>query len=530
MNSMLIVEGFQYYPCRSMKISRKAFLKATAGLGGSAALEAFPRFRKKENYPSPPHKQNDDLSAIRLYLDRHREKHLQNLREFILQPSVSATGEGIRECAEMVAEYMKKLGCEEVELVPTDGHPMVWSILDVGAPKTLVNYGMYDVQPIHEPSRWSSPPDQARVVDYAGLGKAIVARGSFNTKGPLRAFLNACEAILAVTGTLPVNLMFTIEGEEEQGSPHLAQAIKQKTEALKKGDATYFAFSQQDPEGEVLMHLGVKGEVYMELEASGELWGHGPIDRAIHSSNAAIVESPAWRLVDALSSMSSDNGMQIDMEGYYDNVALPSEEDEELIREILPRLDTEAWKKAWDVNHFYRDLSGEELLRRYLYSTTWNILGIWSGYTGPGLATILPHKATAKMGSRIVPNQTADEVFLKVRKHLDDHGYGDIEIRKIASNEWSKTSVREPIVEALLGVYANYGVKPMVMPHAAGTAPDHLYSRSLFNMPVLRGGMGHGGNLHTVDEYYIVEGKGKIAGLTEVEMSFVDFLYAYASI
>ena len=134
------------------------------------------------------------------------------------------------------------------------------------------------------------------------------------------------------------------------------------------------------------------------------------------------------------------------------------------------------------------------------------------------------------MGSRIVPNQTAAEVFDRVRRHLDQHGYPDIEIRKISSNEWAKTSPSEPIVQASIRVYQSYGVNPMVMPHAAGSAPDHLYSRTLFDMPFLRGGMGHGANLHTVDEYYVVEGKGKIAGITEVEKSFVDFLYAYAAL
>lgn len=514
-----------------MRMTRKEFLQmAGAGWFSERALEALPLFRKREPFEPAPLSQNEDLTPIYRDLERNRDTHLENLREFILQPSVSATGEGIRECAAMVGEFMRRIGCEGIELVETDGHPMVFGFCDVGAPKTLVNYGMYDVQPIHEPERWMSPPEQARVVDYGNLGKAIVARGSFNTKGPLRAFFNACESILAVKGTLPVNLMFTIEGEEEQGSTHLEQALRKKQSELQKGDACYFAFSQQDAEGEILMHLGVKGEVYMELEASGANWGRGPEEKAIHSSNAAIVESPAWRLVDALSTMASENGMRIEMDGYYDNVAPPSEDDKELIRELLPRLDMEAWKKTWNVSHFYKDLSGEELLNRYLYATTWNILGIWGGYTGPGLATILPHKATAKMGSRIVPNQTTAEVFSRVRRHLDDHGYSDIEIRKISSNEWAKTSPREPTVQAQVGIYESYGVKPMIMPHAAGTAPDHLYSRTLFNMPFLRGGMGHGGNLHTVDEYYVVEGKGKIAGVTEVERSFVDFLYAYAAL
>ena len=513
-----------------MRMTRKQFLRmAGAGVLGAGPLEALPFFRKPEAFQRLPWTPPEDLTPIYRHLDQNRERHLENLREFILQPSVSATGEGIQDCAEMVAGYLRRVGCGEVELLETEGHPVVWGQYDVGASKTLVNYGMYDIQPIHEPELWMAPPREARVVDLP-VGKAILARGSFNTKGPLMAFLNAVESIRKVKGTLPVNLMFTIEGEEEQGSPHIKQALVQKEHALREGNATYFAFSQQDAKGEILLRLGVKGEVYMELEASGANWGRGPREKAIHSSNAAIVESPAWRLVDALCTMASANGMQIKIDGYYDKVAPPSEEDRELIDAILPRLDMEAWKRELAVDHYYQDLTGEELLKQYLYTTTWNILGIWGGYTGPGLATILPHKATAKMGSRIVPNQEAADVFRLVREHLDHHGYSDIEMRKIASNEWAKTSPKEPIVKALVGVYEGFGIKPMILPHAAGSAPDHLYSRSLFQMPFLRGGLGHGANLHTVDEYYVVEGKGKIAGLTEVERSFVDFLYAYAAL
>lgn len=211
-------------------------------------------------------------------------------------------------------------------------------------------------------------------------------------------------------------------------------------------------------------------------------------------------------------------------------MAPPSDDDLELIEDILPRLDLDAWKDTLSVEHFYKDLSGEELLKQYLYTTTWNILGIWSGYTGPGLATILPHIATAKVGSRIVPNQTTADVFRIIRDHLDTHGYPDIEIRKIAANEWAKTSPREPLVRALVRIYNDFGIDPMLMPHTGGSAPDHLYTRTLFQMPFLRGGLGHGANLHTVDEYYVVEGNGKIAGLAEVERSYVDFLYAYAAL
>jgi acetylornithine deacetylase/succinyl-diaminopimelate desuccinylase-like protein len=513
-----------------MRISRKEFLKmAGAGLLGAGSLGALPFTRRPESFEAVPLTPPEDLTPIYKHIEQNREQHLKNLQDFLRQPGYGATGEGMRESADMVVGFLKRIGCQEVELVETDGYPLVWGKHDAGASKTLVNYGMYDTQPIFNPEGWISPPHEARVVDLGKVGKAIVARGATNQRGPIRAFLNACESILEVKGELPINLIFTIEGEEEQGSPHLEEALLKKQDDLRQGDATYFATNLQDEDGEILLGLGVKGIIYMELEASGARWGRGPMGKTIHGSHAAIVESPAWRLVGALASMTSENGMAIEMEGYTDKVAPPSEEDAELIRELLPRLDIESWKERLSADHYYKDLTGEELLLQYLYTSTWNIDGMYSGWTGPGMATLLPDKATAKVDSRLVPNQTAAESLAAARRHLDSHGYSDIEIRTLCANEWAKTSPRDPFAEALIKVYKNFGINPIVLPILAGSAPDHLYSRTLFNMPFLRGGMGHGANLHTVNEYMVVEGNGKIAGLAEVERSYVDFLYTYAA-
>src|SRR5690606_3654767 len=142
----------------------------------------------------------------------------------------------------------------------TSGHPGVFAWCDFGAPKTLVVYMMYDVQPV-EPADWRSPPFAANVVEH-DLGRAIMGRGATNQKGPQRAFLNALESILAVRGKLPVNLIFAAEGEEELGSPHYPEVIDKYAERMKKADGVLFPFHSQDPSGGVSFFMGVKGIVY----------------------------------------------------------------------------------------------------------------------------------------------------------------------------------------------------------------------------------------------------------------------------
>ena len=157
------------------------------------------------------------------YIDANIDAHLGAIQRWLRQPSISAQNVGIQEMAEMVRQDLEGMGFAEAEIVPTDGHPGVWGYYDAGAEKTLVVYLMYDVQPVN-PDDWESPPFDAEVIDHA-LGKVIMARGATNQKGPQRAFLNALESIIAVDGTLPVNIMITAEGEEELGSPNYAQIV-----------------------------------------------------------------------------------------------------------------------------------------------------------------------------------------------------------------------------------------------------------------------------------------------------------------
>jgi acetylornithine deacetylase/succinyl-diaminopimelate desuccinylase-like protein len=458
------------------------------------------------------------------YIETHFEEHLSRLQELVRQPSISAENRGVRECAELVRCYLKDLGCRDARLVETSGNPVVYGYYDAGADKTIIVYFMYDTQPVDEPG-WIVPPLEGRVVEMEPFGKCLVARGAINTKGELGAFVNACESIKAVGEKIPINMIFVAEGEEELGSRHLPEFINKYLDKLKEADAVFFPTADQDQKGKVQMTLGVKGIVYFELELDGKSWGYGPTEFDIHGSNKAWVDSPALRMIQALSTFTTRDGNKVLVKGFYDNVISPSEEDLELLEKLAKTFDEETIKDEMKVKRFINDVHGKEALLKYLYSPTLNIDGIWGGYIGPGTKTVLPYKITAKVDVRLVPNMTVEEVIPKIRRHLDEHGFKEIKIIKLEEGYgWAKTSIREPAVQAILKAYREFGYEPEIWPHMAGSAPFCMFNREPLNLPFVMGGLGHGARAHAPNEYIVVGEGGPTGGLITLEKSYVAIL------
>lgn len=467
-----------------------------------------------------------DHADIYAYIDRNLPQHIASLQRWVRQPSISAQNRGITEMAELLRRDLLDLGFQEAELAPTSGHPGVWGFYDAGAKKTLVVYMMYDVQPV-EPADWKVPPFDGALVD-TDHGQVLMARGATNQKGPERAFLNAVEAIRAVRGRLPVNLMVVAEGEEELGSPHYPEIIDRYEERLKKAHGVFFPFNSQNAAGDVTMSLGVKGIVYFELESSGGAW-RGPATAEIHGSLKAITDSPAWRLVQALSTLTTADGNTITVPGYYDPIRPPSEEEQRLVNAMLRSWDRQEhlMRQTLGVRDWIDGMSGRQSLVRYLFDTTLNIDGIWGGYTGEGVKTILPHKATAKVDSRLVPNQTPEGALGLIRRHLDASGFSDITIRKLSGYPPAQTTVSSPLVQRAIGVYNKYGLIPSVAPRLAGSAPYYVFTDRL-GLPLVSGGLGHGSGAHAPNEFMVITPKAgsRVAGLAAVEKFYVDLLFA----
>jgi len=477
-----------------------------------------------------------DASAIPAYGGQHTavydridadiDAHVAHLQRWVRQRSISAQDDGIRDMAAVVAADLRAIGFSEVAVVDTPGHPGVFGYYDAGAEKTLVVYMMYDVQPI-EPNWQIEDPFAGELVDHA-LGKVLMARGATNQKGPQRAFLNAVEAIIAEQGTLPVNLFVVAEGEEELGSPNFGAILQPYLERLRKADGAFFPMNLQNARGAAELNLGVKGILYFELEAQGGDWG-GPVTAEIHGSYRAIVDSPPLRLVKAIASMTSADGNTVVVPGYYDAIRGPSIDEQRLINGLAAKQDSDAQMKAFGVRRWIDDLQGRELLLRYLFEPTFNINGIWSGYTGVGGKTILPHKATAKIDSRLPPGLEPDAAMAMIRAHLDAQGFADLVVRPMSGYPAASSKVDAPLVQAAIGVLNKYGVTPTVSPWLAGSAPFYQFTRVL-GLPFVFGGLGHGAGAHAPNEYMLIHPADGVsaAGLATVEKSYVDMLFALA--
>src|SRR5262245_18376672 len=275
----------------SRMIDRRSFLGAA--VAGAAAF-ALPRSVASDSI---------DMNGIREQIEKRHSEAVQRLQDWIRQPSIAAENRGVNEGCDLMMRLLRDAGFGQVTKVPTDGHPGVFAILDAGSPKTLGVYLMYDVKQV-DPAEWSSPPWEAAIVDKPGFGKVLVGRGATNQKGPEATFLAAIHALRAAGKKLPVNLVIVAEGEEEIGSPHFRQVVHQPEvlTALKRCSGVFMPFPSQDPSGEVVINLGAKAVVEVELVSTGQRWGRGP-KRDIHSSNKARVDSPAWHLVQALNTL-----------------------------------------------------------------------------------------------------------------------------------------------------------------------------------------------------------------------------------
>ena len=462
------------------------------------------------------------------HIDEHLDGHIARIQEYVRQPSIGGENIGMRECAELLLSYFQDLGCTEAELVETEEHPCIWAYYDAGAKRTIVNHGYYDVQPV-EGEVWTYPPFGAELAEMPPLGRVVIGRGTFNSKGSYRAWLNALESIIAVEGNLPVNIMFTIDGQQEVGSPHFPAFIRQYEDRLRTADALLTPTPSQEPDGTVRIVLGVKGTAFFEIACSGREWGRGPQEYDIAGGAKAFVDSPAWRMVHALASMTSEDGNTALIDDFYANVIPPTDEELELADKLAVSFDDQVWKDLYGVKRWIHDESGRDFVHRCLFSPTLNIDGIWGGDIGPAKKSVVPHQTRAKLDVRLVPNMGFDEVMGKVRAHLDKLGYTDIQFSQVAGYGWAKTSVSEPVVQAVLDVYRQYGVRATVWPYGIGSYPLYLFVREPLWLPACRGGLGHGGRAHSPDEYLVIEGNDKVAGLAEAEKSFVDILYAYAS-
>lgn len=429
------------------------------------------------------------LEQILEEIDQNAQMYIDWLQKLCRQPSVAAQNRGMTETAELVEASLKILGAK-AECVATAGYPIVYGEFDGESRKTLSFYNHYDVQPEDPLDKWHSDPFGADIRDGY-----IYARGVADNKGNLIARLAAIHAYQHVVGTLPVRIKFIVEGEEEIGSPNLeafAQAHPEKVQS----DGCIWEFGYKNPEGRLQVSLGVKGMCYVELRVKGA-------NTDLHSANAAVVQNPAWRLVWALGTL-KDADERVQIAGFYDRVALPTTEESTVLEEMAYN-EVETLERL-GLKEFLQDLTGHELKEKLIFQPTCTICGLVSGYIGEGSKTVLPSTATAKLDFRLVPDQDPHEILGLLRHHLDQHGFGDIEVISYSLEHPAKTALDAPLVATVLEqVPKIYGGPATINRLSPGTGPMYPLCQAL-GIPAVSFGVGHdASNNHAPNENIAVK-------------------------
>ncbi|HEX2193499.1 MAG TPA: dipeptidase [Candidatus Limnocylindria bacterium] len=429
------------------------------------------------------------------YLRAHADEHLKGLDEFLRLESVSADPakkDDVRRTAQWVADELTRIGAENARLHETSSHPVVtaeWLHAGPDAPTVLV-YCHYDVQPTDPLDEWVRPPFEPRYED-----DVVYARGSGDDKGQLYMHLKAAEAWLRGAGGLPVNLRFIFEGDEEHDSQPIEEFIAAHADLLQADICIVSDSDMQDDEGTPAISYGLRGISYWELKV------RGPFQDVHSGAYGGGVENPANVLVKMLASLTDEHG-RVAVPGFYDRVRDLSDDERRAYAE-LP-FDERDWSERLGVSGPMEGEPGYTLLERLSARPTFDINGLWGGYSGEGSKTIIPAFAAAKLSTRLVPDQDHREIERLMVEHLNRIAPPTVkvEVKVIHGGQPAITPLDHPVVK----------LAAKALEDAFGKAP--LYHRSggsIPYVPALESGVGvksvmvgfasPNGNFHAPNEW-----------------------------
>jgi acetylornithine deacetylase/succinyl-diaminopimelate desuccinylase-like protein len=414
------------------------------------------------------------------FIHVNRERYVEELKALLAIPSVSALPAhrpDVVACAEWCADEMRRIGLENVRLVETPGNPVVrgdW----LGAPgaPTLLFYGHYDVQPVDPVSLWESPPFEATVRDGE-----IYARGAADDKGQVFMHLKAIEAHLKQTGRLPVNIKVILEGEEEVGSEHLDDFIRQHKDDL-RADVVVISDSTMFARGVPSICYGLRGLVYCQIDVRGSATD-------LHSGSfGGALANPAFVLAQMIAQM-KDRGGRVKIPGFYDDVR-PLQLEERQAWASLP-FSERAYKKDFGIPRLFGE-SDYTTLERTWARPTLEVNGLLSGFTGEGAKTVLPAVAMAKISMRLVPDQNPDTIADLFHAYVQKLAPKTVELtftRMHGGKPWM-TAYDNPFVQAAArAIEKGFGQKPVFTREGGSIPVVSTFSQEL-GLPAVLFGVG----------------------------------------
>jgi acetylornithine deacetylase/succinyl-diaminopimelate desuccinylase-like protein len=436
------------------------------------------------------------VERVLSYLTEHRSNHLEELKQLLRIPSVSAVSEhaaDVRRAAEWVAESLRRAGMENVQVMPTSGHPVVvadW--LHAPGRPTAVIYGHYDVQPPDPLELWDSPPFEPTIRD----GK-LYARGATDDKAQFFLHIKTVEAYLRTHGSLPVNVKFCLEGEEEIASPSLERFLLEQRERL-RADMIVISDGNIHDRGVPSICVGLRGMCALELEVRGA-------NRDLHSGlYGGGVANPIAALARLIASFHHADG-RVAVDGFYDKV----EPIDDALKASYRQLEIPEAERAAELG--VPAMFGEEgysFLERTTARPTLELNGIGGGYQGEGIKTVLPSRAFAKISCRLVDRQDPDEIMELIERHIRRHTPPGVtvSVRRRDRGRPLAFSPDHPYIRAAArATEAAYG-KPPVYVRSGGSIPIVETMSRLLSAPVVMLDFGlPGENLHAPNEHFHLE-------------------------
>ncbi len=399
-----------------------------------------------------------------------KEKQALNMLGKLIEfPSVAIRdAESICQCADHIEAQLRSCGFESRQF-KTEGSPIIFAEKNVGAERTLMLYHHYDVQPEGPLELWESSPWKMTIRD----GR-IYGRGAQDNKGPYIANLLGIGLIEEIRGELPINVKFVIEGEEEASSAHLSEFANAHEDFL-RADGCAMELLTTTPGSPAEIYCGCKGMVYLDVIAGGPPW----FPRAdVHSGFSNAVPNAAWRLIQALSSLKDENE-NILVDGIDERVMRMSYDDlrtlEEYKADVVGML-----KDDYGLDKLLLNLSGVDALEAIFMKPSITVCGITSGFDGPGIMTIVPSTARAKLEVRLVPHLTAENTIGLLKKHFADKGFDDIVIQEAEGGSYdpAKTPVDNQFIRLIHEISREVAApaSSSVVPMAFGTGPGYLFA------------------------------------------------------
>jgi acetylornithine deacetylase/succinyl-diaminopimelate desuccinylase-like protein len=437
---------------------------------------------------------------VKEYIERQKENYLEELKELLRIPSISALPEhkgDVQAAADWLANSLKNIGMENIEIIKTEGHPIIYAdwLHAKGKPTVLI-YGHYDVQPVDPLELWETPPFEPTIRD----GK-IFARGATDDKGQMFLYLKAIETLIEKEGTLPVNIKFCIEGEEEIASPNLPPYIDENKEKL-AADAVLISDTSLIKKGQPAICTSLRGALAMELTvrtANSDLHSGsygGAVPNAVHS------------IVKILDSFHDENG-KIAVRGFYEGVSTPTDTIKEEVAQI-PFNEVEM-KQELGLDDLFGEV-GYTPAEQVSIRPTLEINGLVGGFHGEGFKTVIPCESSAKISCRLVGEQKPDKVYQYIERHIQENlpKGAKVELKKLITGDPVSLDSNDPMIQKAADAYEKvYGVRPLY-PKAGGSIPIVEVFYRVLNTPVVLMGFGlPSENIHAPNEHFHLENFSK---------------------